>query len=235
MIRLEKVEKVYRRPDGSTVRALAGIDLVVEPGQFVVVRGPSGCGKTTLLNIMGGLARPTAGRVEVAGADLARMGPAQRAAFRARHIGFVFQTFHLLPYLDVLSNVLLAALPGQEGASRQRAEQLLADFHLTDRLHHHPPDLSTGECQRVAIARALLNRPQVLLADEPTGNLDPQNALGVLELLADFHRQGGTVVLVTHQELTSRYAQRTMRLCDGQWELPDSAGTLLAKAPALGY
>ncbi len=233
MIRLENVEKVYRRPDGSTVRALAGIDLVVEPGQFVVVRGPSGCGKTTLLNIVGGLARPTAGRVEVAGADLGRMTPAQRAAFRARHIGFVFQTFHLLPYLDVLGNVLLAALPGQEAASRQRAEQLLADFHLTDRLHHHPPDLSTGECQRVAIARALLNRPQVLLADEPTGNLDPQNALGVMELLADFHRQGGTVVLVTHQEVADRYAQRTMLLRQGRWESPDSAGTMLAKTPAL--
>lgn len=233
MIRLENVEKVYRRPDGSTVRALAGIDLVVEAGQFVVVRGPSGCGKTTLLNIVGTLARPTSGRVEVAGTDVASLTPAQRAAFRARHIGFVFQTFHLLPYLDVLGNVLLAALPGEEAAARERAEQLLADFHLTDRMRHHPPDLSTGECQRVAIARALLNRPQVLLADEPTGNLDPQNAAGVLEILAGFHRQGGTVVLVTHQELADKYAQRTMFLREGRWETPDSPGTVLAKAPAL--
>ncbi len=233
MIRLENVEKVYRRPDGSTVRALAGIDLVVEAGQFVVVRGPSGCGKTTLLNIVGTLARPTSGRVEVAGTDVESLTPAQRAAFRARHIGFVFQTFHLLPYLDVLGNVLLAALPGEEAAARERAEQLLADFHLTHRIRHHPPDLSTGECQRVAIARALLNRPQVLLADEPTGNLDPQHAAGVLEILAGFHRQGGTVVLVTHQELADRYAQRTMFLREGRWETPDSPGTVLAKAPAL--
>jgi len=233
MIRLENVEKVYRRPDGSTVQALAGIDLVVEPGQFVVVRGPSGCGKTTLLNIIGTLARPTAGRVKVAGADVGRMTPAQRAAFRARYIGFVFQTFHLLPYVDVLGNVMLAALPGQEAAARQRAEQLLADFHLTDRMRHHPPDLSTGECQRVAIARALLNRPQLLLADEPTGNLDPVNAVGVLELLAEFHRQGGTVVLVTHQEVAEKYANRTMFLRDGRWESPDSRGIMLAKDPAL--
>ncbi len=230
MIRLEKVEKVYHRPDGSSVQALAGIDLVVEAGQFVVVRGPSGCGKTTLLHIMGTLARPTAGRVEVAGADLGRMSPAQRAAFRAQHIGFVFQTFHLLPYLDVLGNVLLAALPGQEAEAHRRAEQLLADFRLTHRRHHHPPDLSTGECQRVAIARALLNRPKVLLADEPTGNLDPVNAVGVLELLADFHRQGGTVVLVTHQELADRYAQRILLLRDGRFESPDLPGTMLAKA-----
>lgn len=233
MIRLENVEKVYRRPDGSTVQALAGIDLVVEAGQFVVVRGPSGCGKTTLLNIIGTLARPTAGRVVVAGADVGHMTPAQRAAFRAKHIGFVFQTFHLLPYLDVLGNVMLAALPGQEAAARQRAEQLLADFHLSGRIHHHPPDLSTGECQRVAMARALLNQPQVLLADEPTGNLDVQNAMEVLELLADFRRQGGTIVLVTHQEQADKYAHRILLLRDGRWESPDSPGIMLAKGPTL--
>jgi putative ABC transport system ATP-binding protein len=233
MIQLENVEKVYRRSDG-LVRALAGVSLHIEAGCFVVVRGPSGCGKSTLLNVIGGLASPTAGRVRVAGHDLSAMSAAERARFRAGHVGFVFQTFHLLPYLTVLDNVAMAALPGQEAAARKRARQLLGDFHLVDRAGHRPAELSTGECQRVAIARALINHPRLLLADEPTGNLDLQNTATVLDLLEAFHRQGGTVVLVTHQQVASNHAQRTILLHQGKIESPDSPASMLAEGPLGG-
>lgn len=213
MIHLEQVAKVYRRADGP-VHALWGIDLHVAPGEFVVIRGPSGCGKSTLLSIIGGLATPTAGRVRVAGKELSRMPAADRARFRARHVGFVFQTFHLLPYLTVCENVATAAT-GVVAGARERAQGLLESFRLGDRLRHRPAELSTGECQRVAIARALMNQPSLILADEPTGNLDPENAEGVLGLLADFHRKGGTILLVTHQEMASSYSQRTIQLSKG--------------------
>jgi len=214
MIRLEGVTKVYRTANGP-VSALAGIGLEVSPGQFVVVRGPGGSGKSTLLTLIGGLGTPTAGRVIVAGKDLGSLGPASRARFRAQQVGFVFQTFQLLPYLTVLENVALAGLPGRETASRHRAGQLLERFQLTDRIGHRPAELSTGECQRVAIARAMVNQPQLILADEPTGNLDPENSATVLELLAGFHREGGTVLLVTHQERAIQFAQRTVVLKSG--------------------
>jgi ABC-type lipoprotein export system ATPase subunit len=214
MIQLEDVSKVYQTSNGP-VRALAGVSLAVEQGEFVAVQGPSGCGKSTLLTIVGGLGTPTSGRVMVGGEDIVAMSPAARARFRAEQIGFVFQMFHLLPYLTVLENVAVAALPGQEAAARQRAEQLLVKFHLAHRLRHHPGELSTGECQRVAIARALVNRPQLVLADEPTGNLDPENSKGVLDLLSGFRAEGGTVLLVTHQESAANYAGRTIHLRDG--------------------
>lgn len=214
MLHLEGVEKTYHASDGA-VRALAGVDLKIPAGQFAIVRGPSGSGKTTLLSLIGGLATPTAGRVRVAGEDLTAMSPGARAAFRARRIGFVFQTFHLLPYLDVLGNVALAGLPGESAAAKDRARELLARFGLEHRLTHRPGELSTGECQRVAIARALLNQPPLLLADEPTGNLDPDNAAAILDLIAQYHNDGGTAVLVTHQEWVERYAQRVVILRDG--------------------
>jgi putative ABC transport system ATP-binding protein len=214
MIELEQITKVYRTADGP-VHALSGVNLHVEAGEFVAVRGPSGCGKSTLLTVVGGLGLPTSGRVTVGGDDIGTMSPAARARFRAERIGFVFQMFHLLPYLSVVENVVAAAPPGQHATARCRAEQLLRQFQLGHRLRHYPPQLSIGECQRVAIARAMVNRPQLLLADEPTGNLDAENSAGVLELLAAFHREGGTVLLVTHQESAARYARRTVLLRDG--------------------
>ena len=214
MIQLEEVTKTYRAADGP-VRALGGVSLRTKEGEFLAVRGPSGCGKSTLLTIIGGLGMPSSGRVVVAGEDIVAMSAAARARFRARRIGFVFQLFHLLPYLTVLENVVAAALPGQESAARRHGRGLLESFQLAHRLRHRPAQLSTGERQRVAIARALVNRPQVILADEPTGNLDSDSSAAVLDLLADFHRQGGTVVLVTHQESAARYAQRTILLGDG--------------------
>jgi putative ABC transport system ATP-binding protein len=214
MIHFQGVSKIYRTADGP-VHALSGVSLEVRQGEFVAVRGPSGCGKSTLLMIAGGLAMPTSGRVVVAGEELPSLSPAARARFRARRIGFVFQLFHLLPYLTVLENVAAAAPANQAAAARGRAAELLEEFHLAHRLRHRPAELSAGERQRVAIARALVNRPQLILADEPTGNLDPDSAAGVLGLLADFHRDGGTVLLVTHQENAACSAQQTILLRDG--------------------
>ena len=214
MIHLEEVSKVYRVAGGS-VRALSDVTLEIADGEFVAVRGPSGCGKSTLLTIVGGLGRPTSGRVTVAGEDVPAMSSAARARFRARRIGFVFQMFHLLPYLSVLENVTAAALPGQEAAASRRGRELLERFQLGGRLRHRPAQLSIGERQRVAIARAMINRPQLILADEPTGNLDAENSAGVLELLTDFQREGGTVLLVTHQEGAAAYSQRTILLRSG--------------------
>lgn len=215
MIELVDVSKVYVRADGP-VTALAGISLRIENGEFVAVRGPSGCGKSTLLTLIGGLGTPTGGRVLVAGEDLTSMSSGERARFRAHTIGFVFQTFHLLPYLTVLDNVVAAAPPGEASVARQRARSLLEQFRLSHRMAHHPAELSTGECQRAAIARALVNRPKLILADEPTGNLDPDNGEAVMEILAAFHRDGGTVLLVTHEESAAQRAQRTVLLRDGR-------------------
>ena len=217
MIHLEDVTKTYRTRDGP-VHALSGVSLDVGKGEFVAVQGPSGCGKSTLLLICGGLAMPTAGRVVVAGEDLPAAAAARRAEFRARQVGFVFQMFHLLPYLTVLENVAAAGLPGREAAARSRAAELLEAFALAHRRNHRPAQLSAGERQRVAVARALVNRPALLLADEPTGNLDSGSAADVLDLLARFHGDGGTVLLVTHQQSAAAYAQRTIRLRDGSIE-----------------
>ncbi len=223
MIHLENVTKTYQRGDGP-VHALWEVSLNVVGGEFLVVRGPSGSGKSTLLTIVGGLGRPTSGRVVVAGKELGAMTSSARARFRAEQIGFVFQTFHLVPYLTVVENVAVAALPERKTTARQQASELLERFGLGHRLNHRPAELSTGECQRVAIARAMINGPGLILADEPTGNLDPDNARAVLNLLEEFHREGGTVLLVTHQEFASTHAQRTITL---------SAGTIEGEAASL--
>jgi len=217
MIHLEDVTKTYNGADGP-VHALSAVSLDVQPGEFVAVRGPSGCGKSTLLMLVGGLAAPTSGRVVVAGEDLPAASSAARARFRAEKIGFVFQMFHLLPYLTVLENVAAAALPGQHAAAHSRAVELLEQFQLAPRLRHRPAELSAGERQRVAMARALVNRPALILADEPTGNLDPASASTVLGLLAAFHRDGGTILMVTHEDQAAACAQRTVLLREGMIE-----------------
>ena len=217
MIRLENVSKIYQAAGGE-VRALDDVSLQIVAGEFVAVRGPSGCGKSTLLTLVGGLGRPTSGQIIVAGEDLAEMTAAQQAEFRAKSIGFVFQMFHLLPYLNVLDNVVVGAAGEDRAASDSAARELLDRFGLNDRLRHLPPQLSAGERQRVAMARAMLNRPQLILADEPTGNLDPESAAIVLDLLADFQQQGGTILLVTHEEQAAARAGRTILLRQGQLE-----------------
>ena len=215
MIKLENVSKVYQTANGP-IRALDDLSLTVDQGQYAAVRGPSGCGKSTLLTIVGTLGTPSSGKVIIAGNDIGAMSPAARARFRASQIGFVFQTFHLLPYLTVIENVMAAAVPDQAAGANQRAGEILEKFQMGHRLTHRPGQLSTGECQRVAIARAMINRPKLILADEPTGNLDPANAKEVLDLLDLFHQDGGTVLLVTHEEVAAGRAKRTILLEQGR-------------------
>ena len=215
MIQFEHVYKTYRTAT-SEVAAISDLSLSVDEGEFIAVRGPSGCGKSTLLSLAGGLVLPTQGRILIDGQPVSEMTAAQRSSFRGEKIGFVFQMFHLLPYLTIIENVVVAGSEVASAAVGERAETLLSDFGLTDRLSHRPGELSAGERQRVALARALLNHPRLLLADEPTGNLDPENASGVLELLAQFHKQGGTILLVTHDDRAAAYADRSLALDQGR-------------------
>lgn len=207
MLEIRNLTRTYRGPAGP-VNVLDSLSLDVAAGEFVAVQGRSGCGKTTLLLAAGGLLHPDAGRVLVAGQDLYQLSEEARARYRAQRIGFVFQQFHLVPYLSVLDNVLAPTLALQSAGARHRAEELLGTFGLTPRAHHVPAQLSTGERQRAALARAFLNRPQLLLADEPTGNLDRENADVVLGHLANFARAGGAVLLVTHDPEAARRAHR---------------------------
>ena len=206
---LEGVTKEYTTPH-HTVRVLDGIDARLEPGSAAVITGPSGSGKSTLLHIVGGLEVPTSGRVIVDGEDPHRLDEPELARFRNRAIGFVFQDHHLLPQFDVLQNVVLPTLaagaPAADGAVG-RARRLLEAVGLAERASHRPAELSGGERQRVAIARALINRPSLLLCDEPTGNLDQRTADAVADLLFGLHaEEGGSMVVVTHsQELAARF------------------------------
>ena len=215
---LEHLTKTYPHPQRPVV-ALQDLSLNLQAGDFLAVCGKSGCGKTTLLLTLGGLLRPDSGRVVVQGTDLYQLPANRRAAFRARHIAFVFQQFHLVPYLSVVDNVLAAALGldnGSHAGTRERAEQLVEEFGLSERRSHRPGQLSTGERQRTALARALLNSPQLLLADEPTGNLDQENGALVLDRLAQFAAAGGAVLLVTHDRSAAQRADRIIRLEQGQ-------------------
>jgi ABC-type lipoprotein export system ATPase subunit len=217
MLRIQDVRKTYPGPNG-TVPALEGVTLDVRAGEFVVVRGPSGCGKTTLLLTSGCLLRPTAGTVTIDGQDPYSLPPEARAQLRARKIGFVFQQFHLVPYLTVLENVLAPslALANGEGDAVERARELLDRLGLEHRTSHVPAELSTGERQRVALGRALLNRPKLLLADEPTGNLDPDNAEIVLHHIAEFAESGGAVLLVTHHDVSDEHPTRIVLMEGGK-------------------
>jgi ABC-type lipoprotein export system ATPase subunit len=209
MLEIVHVSKSFAAATGA-VAALADVSLSVAPGEFVAVRGPSGCGKTTLLLAAGGLLHPDGGQVKVAGQDIYALGEEARARFRAANIGFVFQQFHLVPYLSVIDNVLSAALALPRADARRRAEHLVESFGLTARRHHVPAQLSTGERQRTALARALLQQPHLLLADEPTGNLDDDNGKAVLDYLAGHARAGGSVLLVTHDSQAAARAQRVL-------------------------
>ena len=196
--------------------AVDDVSVSVEAGEFVAVVGPSGCGKTTLLLVAGGLLRPENGEVSIDGTDPYSLSGEQRARFRAEQIGFVFQQFHLVPYLNVLDNVMAPALVTGETSARERAGILVERFGLADRLGHRPGQLSTGERQRVAWARALLNEPRVILADEPTGNLDGDNSEQVLQALKTFADEGGAVLLVTHDPDAVAFAGRQVVLQGGQ-------------------
>ena len=215
VLNVRNLSKHYQGPEG-VVDALEAVSVSVATGELVVVEGPSGCGKSTLLLAAGGLLVPDEGRVLADGQNLYELSSDERARFRAAKIGFVFQQFHLIPYLSVLDNVLAPCLAMPQRDATDRAEELIAHFGLMDRLHHVPAELSTGERQRTALARALLNRPKLLLADEPTGNLDPENAEVVLGYLDEFARSGGAVLLVTHDAQAGQYAQRVIHLREGR-------------------
>lgn len=213
MLTLENLGKTYRTRAGR-VRALDGVNLQIDAGEFVAVCGSSGSGKTTLLMMAAAMLHPTRGCVRFDETDVYDMTGPDRARFRANNIGFVFQMFHLVPYLSVLENVLVAG--GAVGRhDPARARELLQQLGLGHRIRHRPSELSAGEKQRAAIARALLNQPRLILADEPTGNLDPDNAAGVLRHLRDFQQSGGTVIVATHGPAAREFATRTVHLCDG--------------------
>jgi putative ABC transport system ATP-binding protein len=218
MIRLQAVEKVYRTDRIETV-ALTGVDLSVREGEFVSIMGPSGCGKSTLLNIVGLLDVPTSGQVEINGSVVSAKGDRALAAIRNRELGFVFQTFHLIPDLAVVDNVEIPLLYRKlsNGERRRLAEAALDRVGLSSRTRHFPSQLSGGQQQRVAIARAIVGRPRILLADEPTGNLDSQMGDEVMALLKDLQRHDRTtIVMVTHDARQAERTERIVRLFDGR-------------------
>ena len=198
------------------VTALDEVNFSVSQGEFLAVRGPSGCGKTTLLLAAGGLQRPSAGQVSLDGQDPYALSSEMRSRMRASMIGFVFQQFHLIPYLTVRQNIMAPslALPAKEAA--QRTQELLSNFGLDDRAGHVPAQLSTGQRQRTALARALLNKPKIILADEPTGNLDEDNADIVFDYLSKYVSDGGCVLLVTHDVRAAAHATKTLQMSQGR-------------------
>ena len=216
MIRAKDLVKTYQL-EGFEVHALRGLSLTVDLGAFVAIMGPSGCGKSTLLNLLGCLDRPTSGTLEMGGIDVASMDRAALAVFRSQKVGFVFQTFHLLPRATALANVMLPYVYSNFPKERrkERAVELLTYVGLQDRMRHRPNQMSGGQQQRVAIARALANDPQIILADEPTGNLDSRSGLEITALLERLNREGKTIILVTHSRELAEHAERIFHLLDG--------------------
>lgn len=218
MIKLTNLEKIYRTKEIETV-ALENVNLEVRKGEFLSIMGPSGCGKSTLLNIMGLLDTPTTGTVEIDGINTVHMNDKEQAAFRNKQLGFVFQSFHLINSLNVLDNVELPLLYRKVSASERRktAKDVLEKVGLSHRMKHFPTQLSGGQCQRVAIARAIIGNPNIILADEPTGNLDSKMGAEVMDILHTLNEQDGrTIVMVTHNEDQAKRTNRTIRFFDGR-------------------
>ncbi|WP_294470305.1 ABC transporter ATP-binding protein [uncultured Bacteroides sp.] len=218
MIKLAGINKIYRTNEIETV-ALENVNLKVEKGEFLSVMGPSGCGKSTLLNIIGLLDAPTSGEIMIAGTKIDKMKDKELAAFRNLKLGFVFQSFHLINSLNVLDNVELPLLYRHVGSSERKrlAQEVLEKIGLSHRMRHFPTQLSGGQCQRVAIARAIIGNPEIILADEPTGNLDSKMGAEVMELLHRLNKEDGrTIVMVTHNEEQAKQTSRTIRFFDGR-------------------
>ena len=217
MIKLTGINKIYRTNEIETV-ALENVNLEVNKGEFLSIMGPSGCGKSTLLNIMGLLDAPTGGTIEIAGTKVDGMKDKELAAFRNRKLGFVFQSFHLINSLNVLDNVELPLLYRKVSSKERRrlAEEVLQKVGLSHRMRHFPTQLSGGQKQRVAIARAMVNNPKILLADEPTGALDSKSGEQIMELFQKLNEEGGTIVMITHNEGIAQMADRVVRIHDGQ-------------------
>jgi putative ABC transport system ATP-binding protein len=217
MIQIENLEKVYRTEEVET-KALNKVSLEVNEGEFVAIMGPSGCGKSTLLNILGLLDEPDGGSFKFLGTEIARFNERNRADLRKKNIGFVFQSFNLIDELTVFENVELPLIYLGLGAAERKAkvEKVLEKMQIMHRRNHFPQQLSGGQQQRVAVARAVINTPKLILADEPTGNLDSSNGNEVMELLTELNEAGTTVIMVTHSEHDARYAHRIIRLLDGE-------------------
>jgi putative ABC transport system ATP-binding protein len=216
MIRMRGIRKVYGA-GRAEVEALRGIDLDIGGNEYLAVVGPSGSGKSTLMNILGCLDTPTSGEYLLSGETVAGLDRNRLAEIRNKHVGFVFQNFNLLPYASALENVelplLFAGLPARE--RRERATEMLDRVGLADRIEHKPTELSGGQMQRVAIARALVNRPAIVLADEPTGNLDSASGKGIVSLFDELHARGQTIVMITHDAAVARVASRVVEIRDG--------------------
>ena len=216
-IDLKNVTKAFHAGE-EEYPAVRGVSLGIESGEFVAVMGPSGSGKSTLLSLVGGLSHATSGTVSVDGIDLGSLGPNKLSDFRREYLGFVFQSFYLVPYLTALENVMLplTVQPGVNGTAKAKAQEALRKVGLDAKAHRLPSQLSGGEQERVAIARAIVNKPPVILADEPTGNLDTKTGDNVLDMLQDLHKEGHTIVMVTHNVDNAKRAGRTIEIRDGQ-------------------
>ena len=217
VLEMKQVKKHYRM-GGSVVHALDGVDLAVAPGDFIAIIGPSGSGKSTLMHLLGFLDQPTFGTILFEGRDVSKIGSNERARIRSEKIGFVFQSFNLLPRLNVKQNVLLPHYyrKSPDQGANERAGAALATVGMEDRAHHRPNQLSGGQRQRVAIARALTNNPSLILADEPTGNLDSVTATSILDLFSELNRQGRTVIIVTHDAQVAARTRRQVHVADGK-------------------
>ena len=217
IIELKDIQRHFKMGD-ETVKALRGIDLDIDKGEYVALMGPSGSGKSTLMNILGALDTPTRGKYRLNGKEVEKLSDKELAEIRNKEIGFVFQTFNLLPRTTALDNVALplvyAGLPKSQRI--KRAKEVLEQVGLENRMYHKPNELSGGQRQRVAVARALVNRPSIILADEPTGNLDSTTSEEIMELFDQLHKQGNTIILVTHEEDIAEHAERIIRLKDGK-------------------
>ena len=217
MIELDNITKVYKMGETEVV-ALNGVDLRIEQGEMISIIGPSGSGKSTLMNIMGCLDKPTSGQYRLEEIEVSKLSDNKLAEIRNKKVGFIFQSFNLLPRTTALANVELPLIYGGAGNRRQRVLQALESVGLAHRSHHKPSELAGGEQQRVAIARALINNPALILADEPTGNLDTQTSREIMLIFQKLNEQGMTIVLVTHERDITAYTQRTIEMRDGKIE-----------------
>ena len=222
IIIIKGIKKFYK-VGNQEVRALNGVDSIIHKNEYVAIMGPSGSGKSTMMNILGCLDSPTAGSYILNGTDVSKMDDNDLAEVRNKEIGFIFQSFNLLPRYNALDNVSLPLIYSGIGRAERdsMAREAIESVDLTDRLHHKPNELSGGQRQRVAVARALVNKPSIILADEPTGNLDSKTSADIMKLFADIHKKGNTIIVVTHEEDIAKHAKRIIRLRDGLIESDD--------------